>query len=951
MVGKIMASSLEQIICDINYDDLGIWKLPEISKFSNDKNLWNYQIDALKNITRVLNLYYESNKKIFFKKYLERDIKISNIDKFASLKDKQKGIINKRFEFFKNYFNVIGDTYEEQYILGENFINRACFWMATGSGKSLVLIKTIELLDHLIDKGLIPKKDIMLLLPREDLIKQIKDNIKEFNANRERKIELISLKEYEEDKQNPSFDNNIKIYFYRSDLIRDKKKEKVIDYKSYQNNGNWYIFLDEAHRGEKEDSLMQDYLCVLSKNGFLFNFSATFTENIDFNTACYNFNLAKFINDGYGKNIYLSKSYFNFTHSKDDFSQRDKQKQVLKSLIIFVLVKKQKNKNAYHNPLLVTLVNSVNTQDSDLIMFFKKLEEIASGHLEEILFKETKEELITDFINCKQYLFNQETLDFDFRKFLNKIEVKDILQYVFNAKRNGKIEILQGDKGKEIVLKLETTDKPFALIKIGDTQKFQKQHLGEGYKLVEGFDNRQIFASINGNENINLLLGSRGFYEGWDSNRPNVINMINIGGKNAKKYVLQAVGRGIRIEPYKQNRKRLPKTDVNKNILLETLFVFATDKNSVKTIVETIKEQQYNDEQEISLLENPKKPFDLLIPTYKENSNRYDFAKFNVSQATFKQFKNYLKGLDKNSILINNRIDIETLNLLFEKIENEDFFQIKNANIYNDMNFLLKQIIEHAYRRQKYVSGIEKLTKEIIHFKCIKVFNLSREEVENLKDKVKKVEAFKEIGKEEIEKQLNNKQISFERAVELANAKHEESFRDLKIKKIAKHYYLPLIYSQTDKIDYISHIIKHPSEVRFINSLNDNIDKLIDDKNIKTEWMFSKIDESIDEIRIPYFYKVKNDYRNFFPDFIFWIKKGDDYKIVFIDPKGTSYTDYENKADEFKKLFCEADKPKVFVYKNIKITIDLKFITDDINRLSKSYRNYWIAESDFSFFR
>ena len=38
--------------------------------------------------------------------------------------------------------------------------------MATGSGKSLVLIKMIEYLYYLQSKDLIPKKDIMLLLPR-----------------------------------------------------------------------------------------------------------------------------------------------------------------------------------------------------------------------------------------------------------------------------------------------------------------------------------------------------------------------------------------------------------------------------------------------------------------------------------------------------------------------------------------------------------------------------------------------------------------------------------------------------------------------------------------------------------------------------------------------------------------------------------------------------------------
>ncbi len=48
------------------------------------------------------------------------------------------------------------------------------------------------------------------------------------------------------------------------------------------------------------------------------------------------------------------------------------------------------------------------------------------------------------------------------------------------------------------------------------------------------------------------------FTKVWDSNRPNVINFINIGmGEEARKFILQSVGRGVRIEPIKNKRKRL----------------------------------------------------------------------------------------------------------------------------------------------------------------------------------------------------------------------------------------------------------------------------------------------------------------------------------------------------------------------------------------------------------
>ncbi len=45
---------------------------------------------------------------------------------------------------------------------------------------------------------------------------------------------------------------------------------------------------------------------------------------------------------------------------------------------------------------------------------------------------------------------------------------------------------------------------------------------------------------------INILLGSRVFSEGWDSDRPNIVSFLNIGSSNAKKYVMQTIGRGVR---------------------------------------------------------------------------------------------------------------------------------------------------------------------------------------------------------------------------------------------------------------------------------------------------------------------------------------------------------------------------------------------------------------------
>lgn len=73
-----------------------------------------------------------------------------------------------------------------------------------------------------------------------------------------------------------------------------------------------------------------------------------------------------------------------------------------------------------------------------------------------------------------------------------------------------------------------TTDKPFALIKIGDISGWLKNKL-EGYKINESFENESYFRQINHDDSdINILMGYLSFYEGWDSNQPNLILFVNI---------------------------------------------------------------------------------------------------------------------------------------------------------------------------------------------------------------------------------------------------------------------------------------------------------------------------------------------------------------------------------------------------------------------------------------
>ena len=325
--------------------------------------------------------------------------------------------------------------------------------------------------------------------------------------------------------------------------------------------------LDEAHKGDKDDSKRQHIYNILSREGFLFNFSATFTDDRDILTTAYEFNLASFIKSGYGKHITLLRQENRGFGKDEDYTGEEKQRVVLQSLLMLACVADMRRRlvaeaedELYHRPLLVALVNSVNTEDADLKLFFAQLDLIARGRIGPDSFELAKRELLEELYAGPEWLYEGQSLQasdfFNFRS----LSLRDVLRLVFNAESHGEIEVLtRPSDDKELAFKLKSADAPFALVRIGNTAEWLKRFL-DGYEIVQGFEDETFFERINRDDStINLLMGSRSFYEGWDSNRPNVITFINIGvGTDAKKFILQSVGRGVRIEPLRgRGRRRL----------------------------------------------------------------------------------------------------------------------------------------------------------------------------------------------------------------------------------------------------------------------------------------------------------------------------------------------------------------------------------------------------------
>ena len=972
---------LQNIVESLQQSNLAAdWLGFDFEKFSENKSLFDYQQKALENALKALYFYYKEyngDKSEFYKHYQNNGL-TEDLSYDVEARGESK-IAKYLLEYSKDY------PVKDNKISFEHFINRMSFWMATGSGKTLVIVKLIELLNYLMQNGKIPKKDVLFLTYRDDLIEQFKKHVNEFNkAKRGIEINLINLKRYAESKTYPvlKYGNVIDVYYYRSDLISDEQKDKIVSYKNYENGGNWYIILDEAHKGEKEDSKRQIFYSILSRNGFMFNFSATFTDERDYVTCVYNFNLARFIEEGYGKHVYVSKENVQALGEREEFTEIEKQKILLKILILQTAINKQfesireVSNDLYHKPLLLTLVHSVNIEDSDLELFFKEIAKIASGNCDEKILNEAKDELAKE-LTSKEAKFQFENTQLNGQKLVEVVECinfTDVLTYVFNSSTAGAIEVLRIPSNKqELVFKLKTSDRPFALMKIGDITNWIKEKLS-GYEIIERFEDESIFRNINDNEDISILMGSRAFYEGWDSNRPNIILFINIGkGSEAKKFVLQSIGRGVRIEPLPNKRKRAVylynNKEINQDVFekirdyvepIETLFVFGTKADNLKEVIETLKKEK-TDVSLGGLFEiNPEvRDKVLLIPVYKDSSRiiveESDMVKYLIHRNDYELVKSYFNYVGEKIALVKYDCDVRVLKKIKEGSDGlkDDYFIVTHEQKeINNPELLLRSIFKHFANRVQEFEKFKNLENEIIHFKKI---NITAVKLNSLKEKIEKVKKAKDKEREEslIDEKLEKGEISIEEYKQklkeiVKNYKTEDEVtyspnEKLKIKYVAHHYYIPVVLSEQEKIDFIRHIIKHKSEVDFINELESYLEQENNYFQQFDWWFFSKIDETLDEVYVPYYNPKTNRTSKFKPDFIFWFKKGDEYTILFVDPKSTEYADAYRKIDSYKRTFEENGTEKEISYENFRVKVKLVFYNKNIGQIPQEYKKYWIS--------
>ncbi len=920
----------------------------DFKSFDNNKELLDYQQQALINAFRMLIAYFrdfKENKKEFYAFY-QKHYSFVNCD-FAKKK------LN---PLLKSHFKV-----ENHCVRFENFINRLAFYMATGSGKTIVIIKLVELLSVAIRMGLIPKKNIMFFSANEHLIKQFEKEIEKYNRGKDfskqidfKNLKSVTNKDFHHAPKN-SFIEKITLFYYRADLMNDEEsKENLLNYKDYWDNGENYVILDEAHKGNKSESKRQAIFSLLSLKGFLFNFSATFTEESDLITAVYNLSVGEWVKLGYGKeSVLLKKNNLNAFKELKDLNDREKEIALLKALLLLGMQKRYQTEGYFYDPLMLVFTHSVNVKNSDAEIFFKTLACVIEND-DGSDFLKAKEDLLEELKNPEFLFSDGKDKDYKvkvFKEGLKSMDFKDLKEEVFYA-NNGHIEVIINPKNnQEIAFKLNTSDKVFCLIRIGDITEWICEKL-KSVKVASknlSFKEESYFSQID-KSSINILVGSRTFETGWDSTRPSVILFLNIGlDDDAKKLVKQSFGRGVRIESVKNQRQRLAYLDIDGAVkkalkpnaaMLETLFVIATKSESVKAILDLKEESSDPSWCEVELEKTPIEHA-LFVPCYQEKSIKatdLQSGSFKMSEKNFKDLKEYFHLMSEKHFILKHEIYNPKDYVLLKDLIQTKRFEIELNWHYKDLDYMISEIKGKLYPNQKVPKDeFNALDDEkIVHFKRVKV---KADKKEELVKTIQEVKEYAPLDKETLRTKIAQGEIDIDN---IDKHKQDKTFKvdDAELLKLKEHYYTPLIKAKN--CDWLKHVVKVKSESDFLEELLKITETLQENYDF---WAFSKIDEHLDNLFIPYFNNAAE--RKFFPDFIFWLQKGGTQIICFIDPKGSKHTDYEHKADAYQ-LF----KDKIFNPKNdphFKIKVVLKFYGDK-DDVGERYRDLWIEKGKLEYF-
>jgi catechol 2,3-dioxygenase-like lactoylglutathione lyase family enzyme len=464
-------------------------------------------------------------------------------------------------------------------------LNKIAFWMATGSGKTLLMHAHIRQYRRFLETHGRTRElnRIILLTPNEGLSQQ---HLREFEKSGI-DAEIFS-------KEGRSLFAGQAVEILEITKLKEEMGEKTVAVDAFE--GNNLVLVDEGHRGASAggDGAWMKYRNALCEKGFSFEYSATFGQAVKGNqkltdlyarSILFDYSYRWFYSDGFGKD-------YQILNLEDDSNAEWMQRYLTACLLAFFqqqrLYREREAELRPFNlerPLWIFVGGSVTatlaTRDaSDIVEILRFLNSYVTNRMASIehIRRVLEEGLLT--AGGKNLFAGRFT-------YLNTCGLSpeqifaETLAVLFNAPNGGALHVenLKGVSG-EIALRVGDNE-PFGVINVGDDARLMKLCEEKGLTVSEREFAGSLFHELEKPDStVNVLIGSKKFTEGWSSWRVSTMGLMNVGrGEGAQ--IIQLFGRGVRLKGYGMSLKRSSRAPLPGGLTrprhietLETLHIF-----------------------------------------------------------------------------------------------------------------------------------------------------------------------------------------------------------------------------------------------------------------------------------------------------------------------------------------------------------------------------------------
>ncbi|NBC04591.1 MAG: DEAD/DEAH box helicase family protein [Bacteroidetes bacterium] len=849
-------------------------------------------------------------------------------------------------------------TYSE---FEESELNKLAYWMATGSGKTLILHLNYYQFQHYLPRLDEAPDNILLITPNSGLTHQHQKELTDsgvpnqyyLDANGGAGIEPETVKLIEITK-----------------LTDEKTGEgNSVEVSSFE--GNNLIFVDEGHKGSgTEDSKWMARRRAISEQGFTFEYSATFGQSLNKAAASvqdeygksiiFDYSYPRFYDDGYGKN-YKILNLKKKQHFEDD---RQRHVYLLANLLSFYEQKYVYGQNSeifyktwnIHDPLLTFIGHSVQAGRTKSNLRADE-ERTVSDVQKLVLFLnrvlqndgDWTIETIGQLLSGKSGITGPDESDIfenSFTVLKERFGTKakdlftDLLDTIFHVPAPAPLKLsnIKSANG-EIGLRAGNSERYFGVINIGEDSlflTFVEENLPD--LIVEEGDTFQgsLFQQINKRDSqVNVLIGSKKFIEGWSSWRVANMGLMNIG-KSEGPQIIQLFGRGVRLLGKDRSLMRssamtnIPKPE---NIeLLETLQIFGLQANYMEQFRKYLKEEgiDVDDRVQINLNVTFPNSFEnkgLLVIKPKERDDFKDVQQLVLSvdegikpkidlQSTIEiEVSDVVEENPAAADKSNKRYIEEKYHCLldFERIYREAW-RYRSQKGYTNLSFnadQLRKIIRGRFyelycdenllevKSFNDVKSLEEIALIIIRKYIDTWYKRKQQEWEYTQleykpfnEGDKNIPEYEEnkpgyqlrVKKKSVEKIDNEIQELFSDEDLFEKDVFKKSDGDLPRIYFDRHIYLPLLLEDQNEVIQSTPPGLNPGEWKFLKDLRAYFESPAAEDLFEGYELFVLRNQSRGH-GVGFLLEEER----YFPDFIVWVKNEDEQHICFIDPKGLQH--------------------------------------------------------------